>query len=641
MALPPRFLDELRSRLTLSEVVGRRVKLVRAGREFKACCPFHNEKTPSFYVNDGKGFFHCFGCGAHGDAIGFTMRIANMPFTEAVEQLAAEAGLEVPQATPQERARFERQRTLYDLLEQACTWFEAQLRLPHGRAALDYLKGRGLDADTLARFRIGYAPQDAGALRQHLAGQGWSDADMVEAGLLKRPDDGRAPFAFFRNRVLFPIQDERGRVVAFGGRKLDGDGPKYVNSSDNPLFRKGRLLYNFPLARASAAVGQEVVVVEGYLDVISMVRAGFAAAVAPLGTALTEEQLQLAWRIARESERGLKGVVLCFDGDAAGIKAAWRAAERALPLLQSDRTLSFVFLPVGEDPDSLLRQPGGREALTAALNGSTGFIDFLWNHEVTRVPPTRLEELIALEQRLLTLIKEIPDKAVQLSYRREVFDRCYQLRRRLNLAANGNVVRFAAFRASKRDATLLAVLVNRPDILRDFDEEIGQLDLPEPMHKIASIAGALVRHDETIDADRLQAELRAEVPDVDRVLEKLNYIFRLHVNVGDRDEGYLRSVVAEIIRAKYLRALKGEVGHWTRKAGEDDDQAAWKRVQALGEEIARYKAEATEMVNEAPVRGAYLPGRPVFDPDLIDEWLNARAEVEAAKAGQGAAPPSS
>ena len=378
MAFPPAFLEELRARLPLSEVVGKRLRLVRAGREFQAPCPFHNEKTPSFTVNDAKGFFHCFGCGAHGDVIGFTMRHDHLTFPEAVETLAAQAGLPVPRTAPEERQRYERQKSLHEVVEAAARWFEAQLRQPAGAAALAYLRRRGLDDAALATFRLGYAPPDGGGLRTALEREGFAVKDMLEAGLVKQPaDGGRAPFGFFRHRVMFPVADRRGRIVAFGGRLIDGEGPKYINTGETPLFHKGQLLYGLSRARQAAAEGQPVIVVEGYMDVIALVRAGYAGAVAPLGTAMTETQIETAWKLYPGRERF---PVLCFDGDNAGKRAAFRAVERVLPLLRPDQSVRVAFLPTGEDPDSLIRAKGAA-AFEAVLAAARSLVDVLWEME--------------------------------------------------------------------------------------------------------------------------------------------------------------------------------------------------------------------------------------------------------------------
>lgn len=377
----------------------------------------------AFALEDNILTGNCFGCGAHGDIIGFVMRHDNLAFPEAVEQLAAEAGLPVPRASDEDRHRYERRKTLGDLVEQTCRWFEQQLRTHAGRPALDYLERRGLDADGIARFRLGYAPADSGALRQHLLTQGFAEEDMVTAGVLKRPDDGRAPFAFFRNRVIFPVTDRRGAVVAFGGRILEGDGPKYINTGDTPLFHKGTLLYGLSRARGAAADGQPVIVAEGYMDVIALVRAGFTGAVAPLGTALTETQVQELWKLIPAAE---KEPLLCFDGDNAGRRAAWRAVERILPHLAPGQSARVAFLPEGEDPDSLLRS-GGPKAMQAVLDDAIPLAEALWRMETegrrTDTPEAKAAIKAALEGR----VDQIADRTVQGYYRTE-------MRRRLDEA---------------------------------------------------------------------------------------------------------------------------------------------------------------------------------------------------------------
>src|SRR6266566_10131374 len=315
MAFPPGFLDELRARVPLGSLVGRRVRLTRKGREHAGLCPFHNEKTPSFYVVEDKGFFHCFGCGAHGDAIGYVMRADNLDFIEAIERLAAEAGLAVPQQTPQERERAQRQKTLLEALAAAADFYEQRLWSSAGTRARDYLTARGLDEETIRRFRLGWAPEDRQALRRAL-GKDFPEQMLVEAGLVRMPEHGGNPYDYFHARVMFPIGDRAGRTIAFGGRTIGDDQPKYLNSPDTPLFEKGRVLYGWAAARANIArdadpIGPGVIVTEGYMDVIALHRAGFSTAVAPLGTALTEFQLQELWRLAREP-------VLCLDSDKAG-----------------------------------------------------------------------------------------------------------------------------------------------------------------------------------------------------------------------------------------------------------------------------------------------------------------------------------
>ena len=357
MALPSAFLEELRARTPLAAVIGRRVRLARSGRELKGCCPFHDEKTPSFYVYDDH--FHCFGCGAHGDAISFVMQSQGAGFTEAVEQLAAEAGLEVPKPTPAAAEAERRRHDLASALQAAQSSFQRRLFLPEGRAALDYLRGRGLSETTIRRFGLGWSGEGRGALSAELARDGIEPGLLIEAGLMRTAEDGRA-FDLFFNRVMFPIRDRRGRLISFGGRTLGDGQPKYVNGPETALFSKRRSLYALDLAREAVRGGERLLVVEGYMDVIALHQAGFGGAVAPLGTALTEEQLQELWRISPTPE-------LCFDGDQAGRRAAAKAAETALPMLAPDRSLRLVSLPPEEDPDTLVRRHGA-----SAFQAGTG-----------------------------------------------------------------------------------------------------------------------------------------------------------------------------------------------------------------------------------------------------------------------------
>ncbi len=409
MSFTPDFLDEIRARTPLADIIGRRVNLIRRGREYVALCPFHKEKTPSFTINEDKGFFHCFGCGAHGDTIGFEMRIDNLTFPEAVERLARAAGLALPARTPEERERAKERTSLYGVLEAACAWFEAQLVGAGGKAAREYLGARGVDDATIATFRLGWAPDSRSALKQALARQGVSEATTVTAGLLIQPEGGGAAYDRFRGRIVFPITDRGGRVVGFGGRALGDGEPKYLNSPETPLFRKRSLLYGLALARKPARDANEVIVAEGYMDVIALHRAGFGNAVAPLGTALTEDQIQELWRLAPEP-------VVCFDGDAAGHRAAYRAAERALPLLKPGRSLRFVALPVGEDPDSLIAKRGA-QALREALAQARPLADLLWEMEIGDRSIDTPERRAGVKKRLETVADQIRDLTVRGYYK--------------------------------------------------------------------------------------------------------------------------------------------------------------------------------------------------------------------------------
>jgi DNA primase len=481
MAFPSGFLDELRTRTSLADLVGRRVRLTRRGREHSGLCPFHNEKTPSFYVVEDKGFFHCFGCGAHGDAIGFLMRADNLDFLEAVERLAGEAGIAVPQQTAQEREQAQRQKTLSEALAAAAAFYEAQLWRPAGARARDYLTRRGLDETTIRRFRLGWAGDDRQSLRRALAGD-FPEALLREAGLLRVPEDGGAPYDYFRGRVMFPIGDRAGRIVAFGGRTLGNEPPKYLNSPDTPVFEKGRILYGWAAARAHLARAAEaaVIVVEGYMDVIALHRAGFGAAVAPLGTALTEAQLRELWRLAPEP-------VLCFDGDAAGQRAALRALARALPLLRPGHSLRFAVLPAGEDPDSLLRG-GAPGAFLQILASSCPLSEMLWRSELNARPIDTPERRADLEHRLMAQAGLIADRAVQSEYRRFFRDRLFALARADRPARQaGRSPRAADLAPPLPPATgrrnreiVLGIFLAYPALLDGWIEDLAALDFPEP-----------------------------------------------------------------------------------------------------------------------------------------------------------------
>ncbi|HUI16154.1 MAG TPA: DNA primase [Alphaproteobacteria bacterium] len=490
MALSPQFLDELRARVGLVDAISRRVKLQRKGREHTGLCPFHNEKTPSFTVNEDKGFFHCFGCGAHGDVIGFVMRSEHLSFPEAIERLAAEAGLAVPQSSPQERARAEKLKSLGSALEAACVFYEGALAAAAGRAALDYLRRRGLEETTIARFRLGFAPE-RNALKSHLLKQGYPEAMLLEAGLLARSEERTESYDYFRGRVMFPIADARGHVVAFGARALGEATPKYLNSRESELFHKGRMLYGLAHARRGAAESGRLIVVEGYMDVIALHQAGFNEAVAPLGTALSEAQLALLWRLVDEP-------ILCFDGDAAGVRAAERAAERALPLLAPGKSLRFVHLPAGEDPDSLLRREGGVEAMRALLGEARPLVDLVWECQIAAYPADTPERRARLKERIELTARRIGNDAVQKAYRQELWSRYHQRYRGEGRSA-GAVGKprhqardwrrpepaGAHLKGPRRPETLpklgqeglVAAIVNRPALLDQLGETFGALEL--------------------------------------------------------------------------------------------------------------------------------------------------------------------
>ncbi|PKP90397.1 MAG: DNA primase [Alphaproteobacteria bacterium HGW-Alphaproteobacteria-16] len=413
MSLTPAFLDELRARTTLSALIGRTVKITRAGREWKACCPFHNEKTPSFTINDDKGFYHCFGCGAHGDAIRWLTDQRGLPFMDAVKELAAAANMDVPQADPRAAQKAERAKGLHEVMADAAAFFTEQLHGIAGAEARAVLERRGINADTARAFGLGFAPDSRGRLREALKIYG--DPMLVEAGMLIQVE-GKEPYDRFRGRLMIPIRDARGRVIAFGGRIIEDGEPKYLNSPETPLFDKGRTLYNLDRAQAASRKTGRVIAVEGYMDVIALAQAGFGEAVAPLGTALTEHQIERLWRLADVP-------FLAFDGDAAGQKAAIRAAHRALPHLAPGRTLSFVSLPQGQDPDDLVRSAGAK-AFEALLVTAQPLADRIWAHELAAEPLTTPEARAGLKRRLSDLAATIQDGNVRHEYVSEFRRRC-------------------------------------------------------------------------------------------------------------------------------------------------------------------------------------------------------------------------
>jgi len=415
MTLTPQWLDELRARVTLSSVISRTTRLTKAGHEFKACCPFHNEKSPSFTVNDQKGFYHCFGCGAHGDVIRWMTDQRGLSFMDAVKELAAEAGLDVPAPDPRAAKKAEQQAGLHEVLEAAQNWYRAQLETPDGAKARAYLASRRFDALTMERFGFGYAPAGRQALKAALSQ--FEDAMLIEAGMRIAVDD-KEPYDRFRDRLTMPIHDARGRVIGFAARILDADkkdAPKYLNSPDTPLFDKGRTLFNLHRAGPASRQSGRIVVVEGQMDVIALAAAGIAEAVAPMGTALTERQLEMLWRLVETP-------ILCFDGDAAGQRAAMRAVTRALPLLRPAHSLQIVRMPAGMDPDDLIKRDGVA-ALEALLAAPKSLLDQLWEHERDAAPLSSPEDKAGLKARLMAHVETIADPDIKALYRRELNDR--------------------------------------------------------------------------------------------------------------------------------------------------------------------------------------------------------------------------
>jgi DNA primase len=612
MAFPPGFLDEIRIRVSLPEVIGRKVRLVKKGREYSGLCPFHNEKSPSFTVNDEKGFFHCFGCGAHGDVIGYVMQSQNLGFLEAVESLASEAGLEVPRATPQERERVFKQKTLVEVMEAAAGFFQAQLDSQAGAAARAYLDQRGLDRAAIERFRLGYAPGFSGGqglLKQFLLREFPEDM-LIEAGLVKQPDDGRDSFDYFRDRVMFPILDRAGRVIAFGGRVMGDGKPKYLNSPDTPLFHKGRVLYGLSWARAGVGKGASLVVTEGYMDVIALHRAGFEGAVAPLGTALTEEQLEELWKLTPEP-------TLCFDGDAAGQRAASRGLDRALPLLKAGRSLKFAVLPAGEDPDSLIGRQGNL-AMQAVLDGAKPLAEVLFAQELAAKPIDTPERRADLTHRLNARAFAIADEGLKREYQYFFKNKLYEqgrpqprvaMRQKSFKDRNGRFKQAPPEAVSgarltlgtqaverRRQELLVAMVLVRPDLLDDHVEEFAHLvltapDLDKLRREILNVHAA----NSSLDADTLQHHLTNHgfVRDVERLLGHQVSAHTQFAGPADRETtrlGWLQALSlwhSHLERAQELEAA-------VRRFEVEPTEASWARITALQEQAEAERTEQAE-----------------------------------------------
>ncbi|MBZ8132183.1 DNA primase [Afifella sp. IM 167] len=553
MRFPPSFLDAIRARIPIADVVGRRVtwdkrKSQPSRGDYWACCPFHGEKTPSFHADNRRGHYHCFGCGVSGDHFTFLVELDGMSFPEAVTELAREAGLQLPDPDPREEAREARRTGLAEVMEKAAAYFEKQLAGPDGARARAYLRERGLAAETVARFRLGYAPASRNALKGWLAEAGVKPEEMAEAGLVIAGDDIPVSYDRFRDRLIFPILDFRGKVIAFGGRALSADAqPKYLNSPETPLFSKSRVLFNGQAARASSARGGRLVVVEGYMDVIACVAAGFEAAVAPLGTALTEDQLQLLWQMADEP-------TLCFDGDNAGVKAAERAIDLALPHLKPGRSLAFALLPEGQDPDDLIRA-SGREALSAVLDAASPLAEMLWRREMTRGPLDTPERLAGAEKALKSAVAQIGDADVRRHYDELYRDRLFERRRQQSRPGAGQGAPFSggnqrgagrgrakpggfagrpdwgeaspsllstslvrgAGRAgaaiSLSDAILVGALLAHPDLAGERLEKLGDMAFADAA--LADLAAALsmeLSQEPDLSAEELAARLKARTP---------------------------------------------------------------------------------------------------------------------------------
>ena len=642
MRFTPQFLDELKARLPVSEVVGRRVKLMRAGREFKGLSPFNKEKTPSFFVNDQKQAWFDFSSGKNGSIFDFVMESEGVSFPEAVERLAQMAGMPLPQVSREDEARDARRKTLHDVMELAAKFFEATLASRTGAKGRGYLADRGLDAATQLKFRLGYAPGERFALKEHLGSHGIPVEDMIEAGLVIAGDDIPVPYDRFRDRVMFPITDLRGRVIAFGGRALEKDAQaKYLNSPETPLFHKGSTLYNIAAARQAshegAQKGEQVIAVEGYIDVIAMVTAGFPATVAPLGTALTEDQLTLLWKMADEP-------VLCFDGDNAGVRAAYRAVDLAMPRLKPGKSLRFALLPQGQDPDDLVRS-GGRDAVADVIGAARPLADMLWARETEGRSFDTPERRAALEARINEVTTAIADEAVRRYYRQDFATRLSQFfapaqvrearaggwrepraagswpdrrngdRQRRDMPRTGGraspyVVVSQQLKSSpvhrghrtavpRREALILLAALHHPWLLHDHLEELASLEF---RHADAErLKGTLIdiaAHAAALDPEALKTELSAR--NLGEVMERIASSITTPSVWGARPEAAPDDVLVTwsqlVALHRQWHSLTKELKDAEQALGQDASEANYLRLRDVKARLS--KMEGTEALIE-------------------------------------------
>ncbi len=613
MSLPPGFLDELRTRLSLSQVVGRKVmwdqrKSNQGKGDMWAPCPFHHEKTASFHVDDQKGFYYCFGCHAKGDAITFVKETENVSFIEAVEILAREAGMPMPARDPKAQEKQDRRTQLAEVMEQAVQFFRLQLKTGAGSAARDYLARRGLDAKALERWEIGFAPDGWQALWDHLTGKNVAEDLILGAGLAKPSSKGKKPYDTFRNRIMFPIRDPRGWCIAFGGRAMDSnDNAKYLNSPETELFDKGRSLYNHGPARQAAGKGQPLIVAEGYMDVIALAEAGFGASVAPLGTAITEHQLQLLWRISNEP-------IIALDGDTAGLRAAMRAVDLALPLLEAGKSLRFALMPEGKDPDDLLRAEGAG-AVQAVLDAAIPMVKLLWQRETEGKVFDSPERKAALDKVLRDKIKLIRDPSIRSHYGQEIKDLRWQLFRPQRQSQNrawqpkgkwqpqkqpATAGARASFLASSdnadihlREAAILAIAILNPQVVVQFEAQLEEMDCHDPDH--AALRHAILRH-AIDDPENLR----------DHIVETLgaepleNLLSLRHVAVipcvfkpGDVEKAEM-TLAEELAKIKALRGLDAEIAEAAEELSDLADEALTYRLAQAAEERNRTSRSQNE-----------------------------------------------
>jgi len=649
MSLPAGFLEELRTRASLAQVVGRKVtwdarKSNQGKGDMWAPCPFHQEKTASFHVDDRQGFYYCFGCHAKGDAISFVRETENVGFMEAVEVLAREAGMTMPERDPQAQQKADRRTQLSAVMEDAVQFFRLRLKTAQGTPAREYLAGRGLDGVACARWDIGFAPDSRQALWAHLSGKNVEPDLIIEAGLAAKPDDGGAPYDRFRGRIIFPIRDARGRCIALGGRAMAADArAKYLNSPQTVLFDKGRSLYNQGPAREAAGKGQPLVVAEGYMDVIALAEAGFRATVAPLGTAITEDQLRLLWRIDPEP-------IIALDGDVAGLRAAMRVIDIALPMLEAGQSLRFAMMPTGQDPDDVLRAQGA-SAMKVLLEQAVPMVRLLWQRETDGKTFDSPERKAALDKSLREAILRIRDKSIRSHYGQEIKDLRWQLFRNAVVGDKRSGGKFgvrAASPAAKssflaqaagtnpeeflREAAILATLISNPEIIADFEGDLEVLQMAGPGHR--EILTAVLRRAGAPQAD-IRTEISAELgPSVLENLFAMNHVAVIPaVRVPGDSEAAALCVTQELAKLTAKRGAEREISDAAADLGDVADEGITWRLAQAAEARSRAVASRTEDKTEYETSdtGALIRRD---ERKIFDEMLNTITYAKGPKRQQ-------
>lgn len=577
MPFSPLFFEELRERITLSQLISKKVKLTRRGREYLGLCPFHHEKTPSFTVNDDKGFYHCFGCGAHGDAIRFLMESERMPFMEAVEYLAHTAGVPVPKLTEADKKQAVAFNEELVLMEEACSYFQKQLFLPQGERALQYLKNRGITPEIAESFRLGYAPLGSGLLA-YFTEKEYSLSTAMTLGLIVDSSEKHVRHDYFYDRIMFPILNRRKKVIGFGGRLLEKGEPKYLNSPETPLFHKGEQLYALSNAVDTIRKQNKAIVVEGYMDVIALHSAGFTNAVAPLGTAFTEHQLKLLWQACDEP-------IICFDGDLAGQKASIRALNRALPALVPGKSLQFVFLPEPFDPDDMIRKKSPA-AFQDALNGAKTFSETLWN-TITKTRSLNTPERFAkLEQDVIQTVQQIKDERVRQLYLRDMKNRLWELggqkKRAKLLSSTAEKIKHPD--KDKEARLMLAYLICFPSL--------GQKMLEKGLVPKFQQQGTQRLFDKTLELILKNPELTKE--DLKAALsDEIYTVLPLEMELIEKDKTpeNVQMELNEWLKSKQLQNLTTRKNEKLKLFAQNPTSELWREIQEIEHEIEDFNAQ--------------------------------------------------